>query len=212
MSHNFSKGFSLTELIVSISIVSVILTVILMGQSGYTANASLNANISAAALAVREAQTYGISVRQLSPGVEEFNLGYGISFRTTTGGSNNEYIFYADRGPIDTERGKYSSNWSCPTDPSSECVAKTYMTGGVLITQICYRAVGGSETCSSDRRADITFTRPETSVSVRLFNPGGVNETVVPNLEYVKIRFVSTIGLNRYLYVYPTGQISVRNT
>lgn len=211
MSQHFSKGFSLAELIVTISIVSIILTVILMGQSRYTAGASLNANLGAATLTVRQAQTYGISVRQFLPGVEEFNIGYGVSFRVASVNGSNEYIFYADRGSSDLN--KYStSDWNtCTIGGTSECLGKTVLTGSNVIWRICYQAISGTEQCSSDRRVDITFTRPETSVSMRFFNSSGGSETVVANLEYARVIFRSTITLTeKSIYVYPTGQISAR--
>ncbi len=212
MSQHFSKGFSLVELVVTVSIMSVILTIVLMGQSRYTNVASLNANINEAALVVRQAQTYGISVREFSPGLEEFNVGYGVSFLLAGSSSDKEYIFFADRGSADLYR--YSSNWNCPTDSSSECLSKLFLTNGNTISQICYKSLSsGTESCmGNNRRMDITFTRPETSVSIRFFNASGVVESTPSDLEYGKVTFRSATGnVYKSLYVYPTGQISVRN-
>lgn len=208
------QGFSLAELMVSVAIMSIILTVILMGQSRYTARASLNANINEVALTVRQAQTYGISVRDVSPGLQEFNAGYGVSFRIASSAGSNEYIYYADRGTSDLQKYTTGSWSTCNPGGSSECLAKTTLTGGNLITEICYKqTTSSSVTCgtssTNNRRVDITFTRPETGTSIKVFSSSGGSEVVVS--EYVRIRFTSPTGINKWLRVYPTGQISIRD-
>src|SRR3990167_1379889 len=85
-------GFTLIELMVSISIVSVIMTVVLFTYSSFNDSLALSAAGQEVASAVRQAQTYGLSVKEFSVGSEQFTSGYGIYFDPVSD-PTNYYIF-----------------------------------------------------------------------------------------------------------------------
>ena len=100
MSHcskNNKRGFSLVELLVSISIVSVLITVIIFNQRSYTDVAALSILADELSLTITQAQAYGIAVREFAPGSADFSASYGLSMNLLGTGSNSAYLFFADR-------------------------------------------------------------------------------------------------------------------
>lgn len=203
----FISGFTLAEVVVSLGIMVLVLSIVLANQSTYTATAALNNNADTIYLSMREAQTYGVGVREFSPGSTEFNISYGLAFNISSSGSNNAYIFFADRGALNS---RYDSGWACPTGGASECISKTLLTHGTTISQICYIRYNGNTMCNIGG-ADIVFARPETEARIMVFNQAGNYMDPQPdNLAGVRIDLVSPGGRTRTVSVYKTGQISVQ--
>ena len=115
-----SAGFTLIELLVSISIVFVIIAMIVFGQSTYTDNVALTNLADEISLAIDQAQAYGIGVKEFSPGSNNFDISYGLTFNITDNGSNTDYLSFADRNSNEI----YDEDWSCPIGGASECLEK----------------------------------------------------------------------------------------
>ena len=196
------RGFTLTELLVSISIISVILTVIILNQSTYTDSAALFNLADEISSTISQAQAYGIGVKEVSTGSSEFNTSYGLAFSLLSSGSNTVYLYFAD---LDANR-IYTGNWSCDT---SECLNKVDITRGNVIDDICIIKTSGSDQCNSAKRADVSFARPSTEAQIKLFNNGGqpLNES---DLKGIRIELKSPRGSTRSVTVYTTGQISTQ--
>ncbi len=197
-------GFTLIELMVSISIIVIILTVVISGQSTYTDKAALAGLADEISLTISQAQIYSIGVKELSTGSLNFSSSYGLTFSLLggTSGSNTAYIYFADinRDFI------YAGDWSCVA--GGECLSKTDIVRGNLIQSICVVPVSGADVCDVGR-ADISFVRPNTEAQLRFFNlSGGVYNPI--SMKGVKIRLVSPKGATRSVSVFTTGQISVQ--
>lgn len=103
--HSFNKhrqkGFTVAELITVIFIVTIISAVIISNQSSFGSGAQLRNLADNLGLSIRQAQVYGIAVRDSSPGTTgsytSINLGYGVVFRVNPG-YRNSYRFFADIG------------------------------------------------------------------------------------------------------------------
>lgn len=199
------KGFSLAELVVSIAIMTIITAIILFNQKQYNNDAAIQNLANDISLSLRQAQVYGVSVKEFSPGSNEFTSAYGLSFNLTTSGSNNAFIFFADRG---TRNTTYDSTWSCPLGGSSECVDKTTLTSGLRINALCSVPISGAEDCSP-QRLDITFLRPSTYAQIVFLDSGGF-VIPYPNAQGARIELISPTGTIRSVIVYKTGQISVQ--
>lgn len=193
------------EVLVSMGIIVAMLSVVLPSQTTYTGRAALNNAADNIYLSIREAQVYGVGVKEFTPGSVEFAVSYGVSFNTTSSGSRDAYISFADRGVLNQ---KYDSGWSCPIGGSSECISKTTLNGVITIGDICYIRNNGTESCVVNG-VDITFKRPDTKAVIQFFNSAG-NPMPVPNLKGAKIELIAPDGQIRTILVYTTGQISVQ--
>ena len=198
----------MVELIVSIAIMTVILTVVVSSQTNYTSGSSLSQAADDISLSLRQAQVYGISVNQLSG---SFDTGYGIEFRTDSNGSNNAYILFADKKDINGNYNYlYDNNWNCDaTDKTGECLQKTIFSNGNIIKEMCYIPIsGGEESPCSVARADISFLRPLTDAHITLYTNVGF---LLTNVKGVRIRLRALDNTTKSIVVYTTGQISVQN-
>lgn len=197
-------GFTLVELMVSISIIVIILTVVISNQSTYTDKAALAGLADEISLTVSQAQIYSIGVKELSTGSQIFSSSYGLTFSLLSGnsGSNVDYIYFADinRDFI------YGGNWLCVA--GGECLNKTNITRGNLIQSICVVPVSGSDVCDVGR-ADISFVRPNTEAQIRFFDLNGIVYNPI-SMKGVKIMLVSPKGATRSVSIFSTGQISVQ--
>jgi len=208
------------ELLVSIAIMAIITAVVASNESQFGSGATLKNISNNLSLSLRQAQIYGISVKEFSPGsyqaysINSFNAGYGVSFNlnASPGGDNTAYIFFADRKPAAPPTanpdGLYGSGVSCPIfgsgNPPSECIDKTALTQGHTISALC-TVRSGVEDCENTR-LDVSFIRPAVEAKI-IFNadiPGSASL----NLACVEIS--APDGKRNAVVVYTTGQISVR--
>lgn len=199
------KGFSLVELIVTIGIVSVILTIIVSNQSKYADIAALGNLADEIGLTLSQAQSYGIAVRELSPGSDDFSAAYGLSMSLLPSGSNTSYLFFADRNA----NHAYDGDWTCATGGASECLDKKQILRGHYIDTICVVPTSGAEECSGIGRVDMSFVRPHTEAQIVFFDTSGSLYTP-SSLKGAHVTFKSPTGISRSVVVYQSGQISVQ--
>lgn len=208
MSRHFStNGFTLVELLVSISIVGVVTTTILLNQSSYTRTAALTAAADELASRISEAQAYGIAVKERSPGTSDFSSAYGVAVSVLAGDSPTSYILFVDRN----SNQRYDGTWACVTGGTSECLEKITFTNGTYIAEICNIRTNGTTTCGATKRFDVTFTRPSLEAAITFYNSSG-NPYAPANLAGAQVALNSPTSLVRYLSVYFSGQISVYST
>lgn len=197
MSFRSNKGFTMLELMVSVGIMIVISTVIASSQSTYSSGASLKNVANGLSLSLRQAQIYGISVREFTAGPSSFSAGYGVAFNldAVPTGDDKSFLFFADRNPLN---GQYDGTWNC----DNECLDKTVLQGGNYISDLCVIAQGGGENCDvSD--LDISFLRP--AIEARIYYNGGST-----GVSGAKIELKSPDGKENTVTIYTTGQISVQ--
>lgn len=202
--NNYGQGFTLIEMIISLTIATVILTVVILNQSTYTDGAALSNLADEISLTISQAQAYGIGVREFSPGTSEFTASYGLTFSLLGSGSNQAYLYFADRNG----NSLYDGNWSCVVGGASECLQKVSITRGNYIESLCVVRSSGNDMCNLGR-VDISFARPKTEAQLLFFNNGG--QAFNPsNSIGTRIILKSPGGANRSIVVYNTGQISVQ--
>lgn len=206
MSHHSRNqtGFTLVELLVSVAIVTAILLVVVLNQSTYTDRAALSNLADEIGLTISQAQTYGIGVREFSPGTSEFNSSYGLALSLLSTGANNAYIYFADRNA----NMIYDGTWACTLGGASECLGKTNISRGNIIESLCVVRTSGADICNVGR-IDVSFARPSTEGQIMFFNSGG--QSFVPaGMMGARVRLRSPRGSIKSVVIYRTGQISVQ--
>jgi len=211
MHHYFKekqKGFTLIEMLISLGVASVILSVIIFNQSKYLDGTALLNAADELGLTVSQAQSYGVAVKEFSPGSSNFSVSYGVTVSLLSGnsGSGSSYIFFADRNG----NSAYDNDWTCAVDGSSECLVRTDLKQGNRVDEICVVRTSGADQCNSvAMRADVTFVRPNTEAQITFYNSGGQIYSP-PNLKGVRIGLMSPSGSGRSVTVYKNGQVSVQ--
>lgn len=147
-----SAGFTLVELLVSITIVSIISAAVIYDYGSFSRNIELKDLTYEVALTLRQAQTFGANVKTFSGG---FDVGYGVHFEDSYAGT--KYILFADK----------DRNFEYDATDGIEDEFNLY--AGYEIYDACATTVGGDERCLSTslNRLDIVFDRPELEANFR---------------------------------------------
>ena len=228
-----SKGFTLIEMLVVLSIIGAVTATVITGQHSFDRSVVLTNTAYDIALSIREAQAYGFSAKSATNKASDAeNYAYGIDFNTSLS-NNSAYTLFADNGstllslPLCHVHSIVSGLSSFP--PPDKKVGDCYFSKGndkavknftinnrVIISDVCVSSSGNSRECSSSNggnaQFDISFTRPN-SVYVLFKNS---SHTYVGNSACIKI---ARLGAYRYILVkgyglsipYQAGTISISN-
>jgi hypothetical protein len=212
--------------------------VVIAGKGTYESSINLTNLAYDVALAVREAQVFGLNARaqesgggcSVSPDNSSrcFEISYGVRFRKTP--YSNEFdsssvsvILFADRN-----NDRY---YNPPVDSSDNLrdkkIREYRISGTNVVGEICYKqkAYSGCNTSLPYGMLDITFRRPDTDACINLgysLDDGEAQlgleksykcaDSTFPTLgmEYAKITLRALDGKTRDVYVYSSGQIAVK--
>ncbi len=177
-----NKGFTLVELLVSIAIFTVITSMAVYSHAQFNGSVLLTNLAYEIGLSVRQAQFYGISVRQNAS--SGFDSGYGVHFDLSTPTS---YILFEDK-----TGGSAHIRDGSDTDLQTFTIAK-----GNKVSRICIDGTCGATIL------DLTFIRPNPDAFIAV---GGVTGSYKGKAE---ICISSPQGSKRKVIVESTGQISV---
>jgi prepilin-type N-terminal cleavage/methylation domain-containing protein len=193
------KGFTLVELLVTLTIFVILTGVVLFSQSKFNGTILLTNLAYDTALTVREAQTYGINIKGFS-GTNQF-LPYGVHFEEMT----KSFILFADQDYSDEEdpgTGIFSGSTStCKT--SDGCVSRYSIKRGNYISNL-YADNDGD--CSDEKtKLNITFIRPNPDAIIKADDD--------PNTTYGRacIELSGTDGSKRTVVVQSNGLIEIKN-
>ena len=197
------RGFTLTELVVTISIVVVIMSVVLFNYSKSEDKLALSTATQEVAIAIRQAQVYGTSVRESSAGSRSYNYNYGISFCLSD--PSNYYIYVDSDG-----NGHYTGSaggTSC-SGTSGESVEKGSLRNGVTISAICDSITCPAASPTGAQWLDIQFTRPNITPKIKIMDANGIVLNSL-NSSVGKIIFRSPQGTVASTTITTMGQISI---
>lgn len=177
---NFSRGFTLVELVVTVGIFAFISGIVLSNYRQYIGNAGFANSAESLLFAVKEAQVYGSSTKQnsIACGTDFFGCSFGVS--VVTGGTN--FIVFAD------------INNNAVYESGEEVKITNFPSGTLISTVSC---TGG---CPSG--VSITFKRPNPDA----FIAGVANQAV--SYQDVFITLTNGSSKNRTLKVLTSGQVS----
>ena len=184
------RGLSLIELLVTISIITVITTILLVRHGQFSGQILLTNLAYEVALSIREAQVYGLGSKESPIGSSNFNVGYGVHFDAANAAY---FIFFADLN----NNHRY--------DGVGELLKQYETRYGNRITDFCGISAGGSSQCAAQGSVsylDITFLRPNPDAF--LFTSAG------SAYHSASVSVTSPQNFTRSVTVYSTGQISVQ--
>ena len=191
-----ARGFTLVEMLVVLSIIAIITTIALFGQSTFNRSVLLTDASYTVALSLREMQSLGLSSRKFS-GVQ--NAGYGGRFT----GSGNSFLLFADIGgaspgtncPVGQSLAAGNPEkkpGNCVYNAGTDGIVRTYtFNRGFSISRICGTAmVGGAEYCSTDgtplTAVDVVFIRSNTTDTIMTGQRSGSPVTLSKAEIYIK--------------------------
>jgi len=185
------KGFTLIELLAVAGIIVLITSLILVNNNKFGGKILLENLAYDVALSIRQAQVYGISVRQFEGG---FTSGYGVYFNMT---SQKAYSLFGDKN------GDGLWNPGTPGTPGEDVKPSPYsIERGYHIYKLCAPRGANASTCTAVNRLDIVFRRPEPDAYIRRNGLAAVQESA-------RIVLRSPRGDEASVVVHVTGQISV---
>lgn len=191
----FSRGFTLVELLVVLTLVLILSTISINAYLPFVAKSDYQNVVLDVALEIRKFQLFGVGSVQTAGASDPFGVAYGVQAKST-GGYENLIFFFKDTGGGNTYNGAANS---C----TSECVKMVKMDG--------YKVVAiKTDTGSSVNTLDVTFKRPYLDAIIYTGgapSPGTkvVSICIQPNNGDSSINY-SKIVISR------TGQVSVQPT
>jgi prepilin-type N-terminal cleavage/methylation domain-containing protein len=155
---NFKKGFTLVELLVTITIFVILTGVVLFNQSRFNSTILLTNLAYDTALTIRQAQTYGINIKEFDNGSGTGNfVPYGVHFDMS---ANKSFILFADMAYDKTNPDLLTpyagDKYSCRV--ADNCVNRYSVKRGNYISGICVKTQ--TTDCSPVSELSILFKRP----------------------------------------------------
>jgi hypothetical protein len=136
-----------------ISIVTLISSTTLFNHSKFNSSVTLENLAYEVALTIRQAQFFGMYVREVNLGTANFDTGYGVYFNKGT--DPTSFIFFAD---LDDDN---------IYDATGELLDKFNMVSGNNISSIC---VDNGSGCTSVNEVYISFKRPNPDAIIKTNN------------------------------------------
>jgi prepilin-type N-terminal cleavage/methylation domain-containing protein len=159
------QGFTLVELLVTISIFVILTGIVLFNQTKFNSSILLTNLAYDTALTIRQAQSYGINVKEFnSDGNGEF-LPYGVHFEK----DEKSFILFSDIDNADNDTDGFFEGNISSCDKADGCVTRYSIKRGNYIKDICAEAVAeGTFDCSNSKdELDIVFVRPNPDAQIR---------------------------------------------
>jgi prepilin-type N-terminal cleavage/methylation domain-containing protein len=200
MKNKLTEGFTLIEMLVTVSIATVIMSTVFFNYATFIDRLAISSAGQEMAIAVRQAQTYGLTVKEVTVGGGQFSAAYGIYFDLSD--PTNFYLF------ADTNAdNKYTVGSGCGSG-STECVEKFILRNNIRITGIC-----DATTCPpvvGATRLTATFLRPTPDAVIYFAN--NANALVAGPSTKGKVVLTSPKGSVTNVIIDSTGQILVQKT
>ncbi|MHB1316871.1 MAG: pilus assembly FimT family protein [Minisyncoccota bacterium] len=202
---NKKKGFTLIELVVVAGIMSAIMLLITFNSRTFNEGLVLQTASSEVSLAMRQAQSFGISIKQSNNGVNSFDKPYGIVFDLQ---NQTNYFIYSDTN----NNFKYDGTSGC--SGSDECREKNNIRGATKVNRVCAKYTSNSSlTCfnGSARYLVLTYVRPNPEPVIKIYDSS--NSEIVGPWKEALVELISNNGTKMYVVTdSASGQIVIQST
>lgn len=190
--NKYNKAFTILELLVSTSIIGVILSVVFWNYAGFNDNLAISGAAQEMAIAVRQAQTYGINVKETAVSSNLFSSSYGIYFSSSI---PNSYRIFVDL------------NGNNVYD-SGESIEQVSLRNGVTISGACDATNCPPSSPAGITGVSITFLRPSPDARIYFTNSSGAS--VAGPVNSTRIRLTSPKSKIMYVNIEVTGQVTIQ--
>ncbi|HAO65031.1 TPA: hypothetical protein DCQ44_03575 [Candidatus Taylorbacteria bacterium] len=216
------KGFTLIELMVTVTIMMIMTAVVLFNYNKFNENSILSAFAYDMSLTIRQAQVYGVAVRETGSGANasistatveslSFSSPYGVHFEINPVPPAPPFLLFADSGGVSTSYRDGDRVFNKAGEPVDTVLQSFTFQRGIKISGLCVVRYPAS-TCNPDLSSpiittlDITFKRPDPEATFSV-NGNDRDDTI----SEVQI-FLSNSDrtLKKKIVVDSTGQISVQ--
>jgi prepilin-type N-terminal cleavage/methylation domain-containing protein len=203
------KGITLIEMMVAVGIFSIISAVVLFNYANFNSNLLVTNLAYEIALSIRQAQVYGLSVKQQVGESDSTKYAYGVYFSVDAGNTEREdsFTLYADAVSNNRYDGEGYTGECTGTESADGdiCMNRLTMRGNTRIINYCVS--GGGTSCS---------TKDEGGVSILFQRPNPVAFIYEDGEDEPNNRVEITIGAGntekqKKVVVERTGQISVQD-
>jgi len=188
-----NRGFSLVELVVVAGIITLLSMALITKQNKFDSTILLRGLAYEVALSIRQAQIYGLSIKESAQGSGNFGVGYGIHFSSA---NQTSYILFAD------------VNGNAVYDGESESVEVFTVRRGYRIASACATLSSGAERCAPGELVSLSvaFKRPDPDSLIR-------SDIAGETYGSARIVILAPDGTSsRTVSVESTGQIAVEQT
>jgi len=206
-----TRGLTLVELLVVISIFLVITSTVLFNYGGFRSNISLQNLTDDIALAIRKSQSFAIGARGFG---STFSNSYGMHFSSNPSSanltaSNKSFLMFS---AVNTDKRYIVGTGVCGSnDGSNKCMELFNITSADMIKEISLN--DGAQTLSNSDYLDIIFTRPDPRAffCYRTSINGACQVMTISNIS-IKISNgqIGTEEKTKTISVQNTGQISMQ--
>jgi len=190
--YKLNAGMSYVELVVVLSIFSVLSSVVIFNYGDFQAKVDIKNLASDIALKIVEAQKSSLSglLPTQIPTVSPWKPSYGVYFDLT---DNKNFIYFTDLN---------NNNFFNDSNCNGECLNYITITKNNYISKI-EKFTGSSPSLVTDPLA-ITFKRPDSSA---VFSD--LSGTSLKGFDYMQITITSPKGVTAIIKVYPSGRVQV---
>jgi len=191
---NASPGFSLIELVISISIISIITTVIIFNQNDFNKTVKLQNLAHEIATLIRDVQVQAVDAST--------DTGRGIFY------DNSGVLTIYETQPVDTSVNRsayvYEHSFSDDEFDSSLILDQITIPGNFVIKEVCLKNV--NPLCSGEDYS-VAFARPELQAHF------SYNRTEIDSAKWLSIEIASTSDLSqsRFVIINQSGLIYTSN-
>ncbi|KKP85723.1 hypothetical protein A3B84_00385 [Candidatus Nomurabacteria bacterium RIFCSPHIGHO2_02_FULL_35_13] len=197
-----NRGMTYVELIVVLSIFSVMTSVILFNYNAFQAKVDIKVLANDIAIKIVEAQKSALSGKlslRTHGAISDWKPSYGVYFDLSTSDSKKKFVYFTDSN----QDKDYAP--SCPgvDNTEDECIDEITITKNNFISDFTVFYENDSSAVSLNNDLTITFTRPDSGVIIKSTMP------FVFTVSYVQITISSVSGITAKIKIYPSGRIQI---
>lgn len=183
-------GMTYVELIVVLSIFSIVSGVVIFDYGRFQSKVNLKNLSNDIALKIVQAQKDAMSGLLATGASPSWKPAYGVYFNITDSNKRFFYIKDLDNGD------DYDGSSGC----TSECMDNIAITGGNTVSAF---SVTGTGSCTSITSMTIVFTRPDSSAKIT------TNQPACTQISYAEITLSSPKAVTTKVKVYSSGRVQI---